>query len=49
MPPMFGYQKIANFEVYSYPRTGSYVLAGVIALLGWAMIKAWRDRAKPVL
>ncbi len=22
MPPMFGYQQIANFEVYSYPRTG---------------------------
>ena len=49
MPPMFGYQKIANFEVYSYPRTGSYVLAGVLGLLGWAMIKAWRDRAKPAL
>ena len=22
MPPMFGYQQIANFEVYSYPARG---------------------------
>ena len=33
MPPMFGYQKIANFEVYSYPSAGSYALAGVAVLL----------------
>src|SRR5262245_9417643 len=32
MPPMFGYQKIANFEVYSYPRPGTYLLVGVIVL-----------------
>jgi hypothetical protein len=32
MPPMFGYQKIANFEVYSYPEMGSYAL-GVVAIL----------------
>ena len=33
MPPMFGYQQIANFEVYSYPRAASYAMAGVIVLL----------------
>jgi len=43
-PPVFGYQKIANFEVYSYPRTGTYVLVGVIVLLAWGFVLAWRDR-----
>ena len=26
MPPLFGYKKLANFEVYSYPGLGSYAL-----------------------
>jgi len=41
-PPVFGYQQIANFEVYSYPRAGTYVLlaAGVALLLALGM--AWR-------
>ena len=33
MPPMFGYKKLANFEVYSYPATGSYALGFSIVLL----------------
>jgi hypothetical protein len=45
MPPMFGYQKIANFEVYSYPQAGSYVLALVALLLVAALVIAWRRRA----
>lgn len=41
-PPLFGYQQIANFEVYSYPRAGTYVmLAGGIALIV-ALGLAWR-------
>jgi len=44
-PPMFGYQKIANFEVYSYPRTGTYVLIGVVVLLVLGFVLAWRDGA----
>ena len=32
-PPMFGYQKIANFEVYSVPASGTYVMVGVVVLL----------------
>jgi hypothetical protein len=41
-PPVFGYQQIANFEVYSYPRAGTYVLlAGAISLLV-ALGLAWR-------
>lgn len=31
-PPLYGYQKIANFEIYSYPGVASYAL-GVVALL----------------
>ncbi|MEW6322539.1 MAG: hypothetical protein AB1635_15805 [Acidobacteriota bacterium] len=41
MPPLFGYQKIANFEVYSYPQSGTYLMVGVVALLGAAFLWAW--------
>ena len=40
MPPLFGYKKLANFEVYSYPAAGSYALAAV------AVILAARARAR---
>ncbi len=50
-PPIFGYEQIANFEVYSYPRAGTYVmiaagLALFVALgLAWhAATVAWRTR-----
>jgi copper chaperone NosL len=44
-PPIFGYQQIANFEVYSYPRAGTYVmLAAGLALVG-AFGLAWRAGA----
>jgi hypothetical protein len=43
MPPMFGYKKLANFEVYSYPAVGSYVLAVVVVVLVAAIFLAWRD------
>ena len=32
MPPLFGYKKLANFEVYSYPGLGSYAL-GLVAVV----------------
>src|SRR4029453_12343144 len=41
-PPLFGYKKLANFEVYSYPAFGSYALAGVALLLALAFYLAWR-------
>ncbi len=41
MPPMFGYQQIANFEVYSYPRPATYAMAGVIVLLVGALVWTW--------
>jgi copper chaperone NosL len=42
-PPLFGYKKLANFEVYSYPALGSYALAGVALLLIVAFYLAWRQ------
>jgi hypothetical protein len=42
-PPLFGYKKLANFEVYSYPAVGSYTLGLVAAILMLAMVVAWRQ------
>jgi hypothetical protein len=44
MPPLFGYKQLANFEVYSYPGTGSYGLLAVTAVLILALGLAWRQR-----
>ena len=43
-PPVFGYQRIANFEVYSYPRAGTYLLLAVGVALLAALVLAWRRR-----
>jgi copper chaperone NosL len=43
-PPLFGYKKLANFEVYSYPGVGSYALAFVVVVLALAVFVAWRQR-----
>jgi copper chaperone NosL len=49
-PPLFGYKKLANFEVYAYPGLGSYALALVAVLLFIALILAWRrSRSSPTL
>jgi len=42
-PPLFGYKKLANFEVYAYPGAGSYALAGVALLLVVSLLLAWRQ------
>jgi hypothetical protein len=49
MPPLFGYKKLANFEVYSYPAVGSYLLSLVIVLLGLAIVLAWKDDEPAVM
>ena len=41
-PPVFGYQQIANFEVYSYPRAGTFVLLAAGAAMLLALGMAWR-------
>jgi copper chaperone NosL len=43
MPPMFGFRKLANFEVYSYPQLGSYTLATASLVLLAAFFLAWRE------
>lgn len=45
-PPMFGRQQLANFEVYSYPQAGSYVLGCAMAALVAAIVIAWRQRPR---
>ncbi len=42
-PPLFGYKKLANFEVYSYPAIASYALAGIALCLVLALLLAWRE------
>ena len=42
-PPLFGYKKLANFEVYSYPALGSYALAAVALVLVVGTWLAWRQ------
>jgi copper chaperone NosL len=44
MPPLFGRKQLANFEVYSYPATGSYALGLAIVLLAVAFWLAWHDK-----
>jgi copper chaperone NosL len=46
MPPVFGYRQIANFEVYSYPQVGTYLMASVVLLLAVALALAWREHRR---
>lgn len=46
MPPMFGYQKVANFEIYSYPRPSTYLIAVVVLLLFTSLFLTWRNSRK---
>ena len=45
MPPLFGGQRIANFEVYSYPGPAAYLLGAVLLLLAAALVLGWRRSA----
>ena len=43
-PPVFGHQRIANFDVYSYPGPGTYILGGYALVLAVALVlEARRD------
>jgi copper chaperone NosL len=46
MPPMFGYQQIANFEVYSYPRAASYAMAAAVLILAGGLLWTWWDSGR---
>lgn len=41
-PPMFGYKKIANFDVYSYPQAGAYLMLAAGLCVVIALVYAWR-------
>jgi hypothetical protein len=47
MPPMFGFKQMANFEVYSYPAPGTYLMAGTGLLLVAALVIAYRAGRSP--
>lgn len=46
MPPMLGHRKIANFDIYSFPKPASYMLAASAVALALSMLLAWRGRRK---
>jgi len=47
-PPIFGHQRIANFDVYSYPGFGSILLAAfVVALLAVLFVETRRLKRQP--
>lgn len=41
-PPVFGHQHIANFEVYSYPALGTYILGVYALILALVLVLEWR-------
>ena len=44
---MFGHKTIANFDVYSYPQAGTYLMAAAGLLVLMALVLAWRSRPEP--
>jgi hypothetical protein len=42
-PPMFGYRQLANFEVYSYPAAGTYLMVATALAVFAAIAVAWRS------
>jgi len=44
-PPMFGHKRIANFDVYSFPQAGAYLMAAAGVCVMAAVILAWRQSA----
>lgn len=41
-PPLFGHEKVANFEIYSYPKTASYMLVVAAVLVVASAVVTWR-------
>lgn len=49
MPPVFGHEKLANFDVYSYPMVGAYMLGATVVVLVVAVVLAWREDKPAVM
>ncbi len=47
-PPIFGYEQVGQFKVWSYPSISSYLLTGFALLLILAMVLSWRAQSKTV-
>lgn len=45
-PPLFGYQKMLNFDVYSYPSTGGYMMFAGMLLTFIAFFVGKREQTK---
>jgi copper chaperone NosL len=46
-PPLLGHAKLANFDVYSFPKLGTYAMLLVVLLLAGAVLLAlWRGAAR---
>ncbi len=46
-PPMFGYQLVGQFDVWSYPAAASWILATFTLLMLVAMVLTWRSPESP--
>lgn len=45
-PPLIGHKKLLNFDAFSYPDTGGWIIAGVTVLFGIIWFVEWRKHKK---
>jgi copper chaperone NosL len=45
-PPVIGHKKLLNFDAFSYPDTGGWVMVAVIGLFGIVWLLEWRKQKK---
>ncbi len=45
-PPLIGHKKLLNFDSYSYPDTGGWIMVGSTALFALVWFLDWRKRKK---
>jgi copper chaperone NosL len=45
-PPVIGHKKLLNFDAFSYPDTGAWILVAVTALFGVIWFLEWRKQKK---
>jgi copper chaperone NosL len=47
-PPVIGHKKLLNFDAYSYPDTGGWIVVGVTAIFFILWFLEWRKQKKPI-
>jgi copper chaperone NosL len=45
-PPVLGHKKLLNFDAYSYPDTGCWIVAGAVAMFFIILFMEWRKNKK---